>query len=117
VGGAGFIMVPWHTNYPFPGEANGEMEVHEWLHQVDWMFANILHYPDAIVPTSDAGRMEGEKRAGGDEEYGRRKSETSWMGFYRHIMEDHITRQMWWEATQRLPAGQPAPGDACKPKH
>jgi len=116
VDGAGFIMVPWHTNYPFPGEANGEMELHEWLHQVDWMFANILRYPDAIVPTSDAGRMEGEKRAGGDEEYGRKKSETSWMGFYRHIMEDHITRQMWSEAAMRAPARQPLPGDVLKPK-
>jgi hypothetical protein len=116
VKGAGFIMVPWHTSYPFPGEANGEMEIHEWLHQVDWMFTHVLHYPDPVVPSSDSGRMEGENRPGGDPEYARKKTETSWMGLYRHIMEDHITRQMWWESAMRLPAGQAAPGDACKPK-
>jgi hypothetical protein len=114
--GAGFIMVPWHTNYPFPGETNGEMELHEWLHQIDWMFTHVLRYPDSVVPSSDSGRMEGDNRPGGDPEYARKKSETTWMGLYRHIMEDHITRQMWWEAAQRLPAGQPAPGDVCKPK-
>lgn len=100
-GGAGFITVPWHTNYPYPGEANGEMELHEWLHQIDWVFAHILHYPDALVPSSDQGRMEGENRPGGDPEYGRKPEETSWMRFYRHIMEDHVTRQMWSEARTR----------------
>jgi len=116
VNGAGFIMVPWHTNYPFPGETDGEMELHEWLHQIDWMFANVLHYPDSVVPSPDSGRMEGDKRPGGDTEYTRKKSETTWIGLYRHIMEDHITRQMWSEASMRLQAGQPPPGDVCKPK-
>jgi len=114
-GGIGFIMVPWHTNYPFPGETDGEMELHEWLHQVDSMFRDVLHYPDAIVPSSDCGRSEGDNRPGGDTEYIRKKSETTWINLYRHIMEDHITRQMWLEATMRLPAGEPAPGDVCKP--
>jgi len=116
VNGAGFIMVPWHTNYPFPGETNGEMEVHEWLHQIDWMFANVLHYPDSVVPSSDSGRMEGDNRPGGDGEYARKNSETTWMGFYRHIMEDHITRQMWSEATMRPLRDQVPPGDLLKPK-
>lgn len=114
VGGAGFVSVPWHTNYPFPGETDGEMELHEWLHQIDWMFRHMLHYPDELVPTSDAGRFEGEDRPGGDPEYGRKRSETTWIGFYRHIMEDHITRQMWSEATMRLAPGQPPPGDVLK---
>ena len=116
VNGSGFIMVPWHTNYPFPGETNGEMEVHEWLHQIDWMFANVLHYPDSVVPSSDSGRMEGDNRPGGDAEYARKQSETTWMGLYRHIMEDHITRQMWSEATMRLLGDQTPPGDLLKPK-
>jgi len=98
VNGAGYIMVPWHTNYPYPGETDGEMELHEWLHQIDWMFTNFLQYPDNLVPSSDTGRMEGDNRPGGDPEYFRKQEETTWMGLYRHIMEDHITRQMWSEA-------------------
>ena len=113
---AGFIMVPWHTNYPYPGETDGEMELHEWLHQMDWMFCHVLHYPDAIVPTSDSGRMEGDSRPDGDTEYVRKHTETTWIKLYQHIMEDHITRQMWSEAATRWPAGQPAPGDVCQPK-
>jgi len=114
VGGAGFVNVPWRTNYPLPGETDGEMEVHEWLHQIDWMFRHVLHYPDELVPTSDAGRFEGDNRPGGDPEYGRKQTETTWIRFYQHIMEDHITRQMWSEATMRPAPGQPLPGDLLK---
>ncbi|MCY3019693.1 MAG: hypothetical protein NTW87_11775 [Planctomycetota bacterium] len=114
--GAGFIMVPWHTNYPFPGETDGEMETHEWLHQIDWMFCHVLHYPDPLVPSSDSGRMEGDNRPGGDQEYARKKTETTWIKLYQHIMEDHITRQMWTEATMHATPGQPLPGDVCKAK-
>ena len=116
VQGAGFIMVPWHTNYPYPGETDGEMELHEWLHQVDWMFCHVLHYPDELVPSSDCGRMEGDQRPGGDTEYVRKNTETTWIKLYQHIMEDHITRQMWSEAAMRWPVGQLTPGDVCKPK-
>jgi len=114
--GAGFIMVPWHTNYPYPGETDGEMELHEWLHQIDSMFNDVLHYPSEIVPSSDTGRMEGDNRPGGETEYVRKRSETTWIKLYQHIMEDHITRQMWSEASMHLSAGQKAPGEACKPK-
>ncbi|MBL7223261.1 MAG: hypothetical protein ISS72_05390 [Candidatus Brocadiae bacterium] len=115
VGGAGFVNIPWRTNYPFKGETDGEMELHEWLHQIDWMFRHVLHYPDELVPTSDAGRFEGDNRPGGDPEYGRKRTETTWIRFYQHIMEDHITRQMWSEATMRPKPGQPRPGDALAP--
>jgi hypothetical protein len=101
VNGGGFVTVPWHTNYPYPGETDGEMELHEWLHQIDWMFSSVLRYPNELVPTSDAGRMEGDTRPGVDLEYARKPSETTWIGFYRHIMEDHVTRQMWHEARMR----------------
>jgi len=114
--GAGFIMVPWHTNYPYPGETDGEMELHEWLHQIQWMFHNVLHYPDPLLQTPDAGRFEGENRPGGDTEYGRRKDETTWIRFYQHIMEDHYTRQMWSEATMHPAPGQALPGDVLKVK-
>jgi hypothetical protein len=116
VKGAGFIMVPWHTNYPYPGETDGEMELHEFLHQIEFMFGQVLHYPAPILQNPDGGRIEGEKRPGGDPEYARRKDETTWIRFYQHIMEDHYTRQMWSEATMHPPAGQPLPGDILKPK-
>ena len=115
VGGAGFVTVPWHTNYPFPGETNGEMELHEWLHQIDWMFCHLLHYPDEIVPSSDTGRYEGDNRPAGDQEYGRKRTETTWVRFYQHIMGDHITRRMWSEATMRPAPARPRPGDLVRP--
>ncbi len=101
--GAGFTMVPWHTNYPYPGETDGEMELHEWLHQIQSMFVNVLHYPQPITANPDGGRVEGENRPGGDSDFGRKQSETTWIHFYQHIMEDHYTRQMWSEATMRSP--------------
>ena len=107
MGGAGYVNVPWHTNYPLPGETDGEMELHEWLHQIDWMFCHVLHYPDELVPTPDAGRFEGDDRPGGDPEYARKPTESTWMRFYQHIMEDHITRQMWAEAA--MPSRRPSP--------
>jgi len=114
VDGAGYISVPWHTNFPLPGEPAGEMELHEWLHQVDSMFEGVLHYPDDVVPSSDTGRHEGENREGGDPEYARTPKETTWMRFYKHIMEDHVTRQMWSEATMRPSPGQALPGDCLR---
>jgi hypothetical protein len=101
--GAGWTDVPWHATFP----TDGEMELHEWLHQVDWMFSHVLDYPDDLVPTSDAGRMEGDDRPGGDPEYRRKKEERNWMGFYRHIMEDHVTRRMWSEAGMHDPPPTP----------
>lgn len=99
--GAGYTMVPWHTNYPYPGETDGEMELHEWLHQIQSMFVNVLHYPQPITANPDGGRVEGENRPGGDSDFGRKQTETTWIHFYQHIMEDHYTRQMWSEATMR----------------
>jgi hypothetical protein len=98
--GAGWTDVPWHASFP----TDGEMELHEWLHQIDWMFSEILFYPPEIVPSSDAGRSEGDTREGGDPEYARRKDEHNWMRFYQHIMEEHITRRMWRQATMHDPA-------------
>ena len=114
--GAGLVTVPWNGGYPIAGEKIGEMELHEWLHQIDSMFTHVLGYPDEIVPTSDAGRYEGDNRPGGDPEYGRKPGETTWIRFYQHIMEEHITRQMWSEATMQLPKDQRPPGEILKVK-
>jgi len=98
--GAGWTDVPWHASFP----TDGEMELHEWLHQIDWMFSEVLFYPPEVVPSSDAGRHEGDMREGGDPEYARRKDEHNWMRFYEHIMSGHITRRMWREAAMHDPA-------------
>lgn len=92
--GAGFIDIPFYEDWL---KGTGEIELHEWLHVVDWMFACKLDYPDDIVPSPDSGRMEGDD--GGDQDFRRKPSDPDWMGFYRHLMVDHITRRMWEEAS------------------
>jgi hypothetical protein len=72
------------------------------------MFCHVLHYPDELVPNPDTGRFEGDNRPGSDSEYARKPTESTWMRFYQHIMEDHITRQMWAEAA--MPSRRPSPG-------
>ncbi|MDD2716712.1 MAG: hypothetical protein PHW04_12540 [Candidatus Wallbacteria bacterium] len=72
----------------------GELELHEWLHQIDSAFQNVLHYPDALVPSPHAIRDEG--KFGGDPDF-RRKPDQSSLDFYRHIMSEHITSRMWHE--------------------
>jgi hypothetical protein len=111
---AGFIMVPWHTNYPYPGETDGEMELHEWLHQMQTVFVDVLRYPQAVTANPDGGRAEGDQRPGGDMDYGRPTGETTWIHFYQHIIEEHYTRQMWSEVATSLPADTKAPGEILK---
>ncbi|MDD2717876.1 MAG: serine/threonine-protein kinase [Candidatus Wallbacteria bacterium] len=77
----------------------GELELYVWLDQVDWTFANLLHYPDDLVPSPGSGTIEGQE--GGDPHYRRPRNETSWLDFYRHIMSEHITSRMWTEFCSR----------------
>ncbi|MDR3229642.1 MAG: hypothetical protein LBT53_09640 [Puniceicoccales bacterium] len=96
VGGVGYIMIPWGDNYPFVkrGELWGEMELHEWLHQIDHAiqgpYSN-LAYPMGVAQNPDMG--------GKDAEYVRARDVRTWAYFYRHIMTEHITRQVWTEVT------------------
>jgi hypothetical protein len=94
--GAGWTGIMW---YPGWMTGDGEVELHEWLHQVDWAFAARVRLPDELVPSSDEGRMEGEQ--GGDLDYRRKPEEKNWMSFYRHLMSEHITSRMWQEARCR----------------
>jgi hypothetical protein len=103
--GAGYThIILWAPNLE-PGGRTGEIELHEWLHQVDWMFSAVQGYPDDVVPTPDGGRMEGD--FGGDPDYRRRPEEKTWLPFYRHIMQDHITRAMWRNASMHRVAETP----------
>lgn len=90
--GAGYTAICWNPD----SKPDGELEFHEWMHQVDWMFAAVLGYPDDFVPNPDSGKRVGE--SGGDPCYRRKPQEEGWLGFFRHIAEEHITRQMWSEA-------------------
>jgi len=73
-----------------------EVIIHEWLHSIDSMMVRI-GYPDYLVPSPDGGRDEGYN--GGDPQvdpdYRRPAGETTWYGYYRHIMQEHITPRMW----------------------
>jgi hypothetical protein len=78
-------------------EPEGEPMLHEWLHSAQWTLEDYQGYPRGLMFTSGGGKMEGD--AGGDLCYRRKKSEPSWMGFYQHLMRDHVTRRMWREIT------------------
>jgi hypothetical protein len=84
---------------------DGEVELHEWLHQIDWMFSAVLKYPKGASVSSDMGRRVGEKE--GDPDFQRLPSAINWVDFYQHIMQDHITRRMWEEATMHRPKPNP----------
>jgi len=106
-GGAGWTGIMW-----MPGwlKGDGEVELHEWLHQVDWAFDKRLGYAPGIVPSSDGGRRVGEE--GGDKCYRRPPEAGSWLPFYEHIMRDHVTSKMWQEARCR-----PWEDEAAQPTH
>jgi hypothetical protein len=97
--GAGYIMIPWSPSYPFKGEFFGEVELHEWLHQIDDVLNHNLGYPREVMRSPDDGRAEGDNRPNGEEEYRKPKNVKTWVYFYRHLMQEHITRQMWNEIT------------------
>ncbi len=99
--GPAFSEILWDEREP----NGGEVELHEWLHQIDWMFTSVLGYPQAASVNPDTGRKEGD--AGGDPDFRRPPSAINWMDFYRHIMEDHVTRTMWKEATMTQPQANP----------
>lgn len=104
------MVVPWSTNYPYPGETDGEMETHEWLHQLQDVIQKNLRYPEGVMCSPDDGRNEGDDRGTGDIEYRRPKGVTTWIHFYEHLMQEHMTRQMWTEITTD-PHPSPRPGD------
>ncbi|MDR1498447.1 MAG: hypothetical protein LBS59_08615 [Puniceicoccales bacterium] len=97
--GAGYIMIPWTPSYPFKGEFWGEVELHEWLHQIDDVLSVNLGYPRGTFRSPDDGRGEGDNRPNGETEYRKPRNVRTWVYFYRHLMQEHMTRQMWNEVT------------------
>ncbi|MDR2171483.1 MAG: hypothetical protein LBP59_15180 [Planctomycetaceae bacterium] len=105
--GAGYMMVPWATSYPYKNELFGEMELHEWLHQVDDLVHHNLGYPQGTTRSPDDGRGIGDNRPNGEEEYRRPKDCHTWAYFYKHLMTEHLTRQIWSELTTERPKNKP----------
>jgi hypothetical protein len=112
--GAGYMMVPWATNYPFKNELFGEMELHEWLHQIDDVVHYYLGYPRGTTRSSDDGRGVGDNRPNGEEEYKRPKDCHTWSYFYKHLMTEHLTRQIWSELTTKNIPKNEKPGAKIK---
>src|SRR5207248_3282369 len=81
---------------------SGEVELHEFLHQIDWMFFAVQGWPDEFFPNPDSGRTEGDERPGGDPCAPRRKpGEQDWFPFLKHLMLEHATDRMWRTASIR----------------
>ncbi|MFH0888702.1 MAG: hypothetical protein V1871_05775 [Planctomycetota bacterium] len=85
------------------GVRTGELELHEWLHLIDHTLRAHAGYPARIVPSSDDGREE--SQSGGDLDYRRPKNVNTWFPFYKHIMQEHFTHQMWHEVKWKKPEG------------
>ncbi|MDR1384799.1 MAG: hypothetical protein LBJ67_13275 [Planctomycetaceae bacterium] len=106
--GAGYMMVPWGDDYPFKQEVVGEMELHEWLHQIDDVVHDVLGYPRGTTRSSDDGRGMHDPRQDGEQEYKKPDDCTTWTFFYKHLMTEHLTRQIWSEmTTQKSHEGNP----------
>lgn len=99
LGNAAYLMVPWGPDYPYRGEWFGEMELHEWLHQIDDIVHQNLGYPRGTTRSSDDGRTMDDSRTDGEHEYKRPHNVTTWVYFYKHLMTEHMTRQIWDEIT------------------
>ena len=110
---AGYMMVPWGPDYPYQGELFGEMELHEWLHQIDDVVHQNLGYPRGTTRSSDDGRTVDDARKDGEQEYKRTPEETTWTPFYKHLMTEHMTRQIWTELTSN-PNSEVKPGSVIK---
>jgi len=80
-------------------EAPGERELRQWLHNAKWTMEEHQAYPHGLLASPDGGRDEGEM--GGDYCYRRKPGEQGWMGYYRHLMTEHVTRRMWRELSVR----------------
>ncbi|MDR2513340.1 MAG: hypothetical protein LBD01_06065 [Puniceicoccales bacterium] len=91
LGDAGYVMIPWGTHFPIRNEEEGEAELHEWLHQMDDVIHKNLGYPYGAIRNPDDGQR--------DPEYTRPSSAKSWAHFYRYLMAEHATRQIWSEVT------------------
>ncbi|MDR1492413.1 MAG: hypothetical protein LBT05_06815 [Planctomycetaceae bacterium] len=106
--GAGYMMIPWGDDYPFKREVVGEMELHEWLHQIDDLVHDVLGYPRGTTRSPDDGRGVNDSRQDGEQEYKKPDDCPTWTFFYKHLTTEHLTRQIWSEmTTRRIREGKP----------
>jgi hypothetical protein len=98
--GCGYTNIILTTRSLEPNHRQGEIELHEWLHQIDWMFHALYGYPRGACANPDGGRKD-DGRWGGDPDYKLPSTATTWMPYYHHIMQDHTTRRMWRTASLR----------------
>ena len=89
--GAGWAHLSWSS----ASRPDGEIELHEWLHLVDWAFAHRSGYPDALVPDPDDGLPHG-TRAG-----------AKGLAWYSEMMQSWVTRGMWHEVSMHEPLPNP----------
>jgi hypothetical protein len=75
--------------------ADGEIELHEWLHQADWAFARRCGYPDAFVPDPDDSLPHGVR------------SGQKGIDWCLSTMRGEVTRGMWHELSLRDPLPNP----------
>jgi hypothetical protein len=91
LGGAGWTHMAWTPD----GRADGEIELHEWLHQADWAFARRCGYPDSFVPDPDESLPHGVRSGGKGIEW------------CLAAMREDVTRGMWHELSSRDPLPNP----------
>jgi len=102
--GCGYTNILLWVNRLKPNTRKGEIELHEWLHQIDWMFVALQGYPDEICPNPDGGRKEGDYGGDADFRHTAAMKGLGWMPYYAHMMQDHVTRRMWRNASMhRMP--------------
>ncbi len=91
LGGAGWTHMTWTPD----ARADGEIELHEWLHQADWAFARRCGYPDAFVPDPDESLPHGVR------------SGQKGIDWCLAAMREDVTRGMWHELSLRDPLPNP----------
>ncbi|MEY2745890.1 MAG: hypothetical protein RL112_932 [Planctomycetota bacterium] len=91
LGGAGWTHMSWTPD----ARADGEIELHEWLHQADWAFARRCGYPDSFVPDPDESLPHGVR------------SGQKGIDWCLGAMRGQVTRGMWHELSLRDPLPNP----------
>ncbi len=66
-------------------DPSGEVELREWLGQVQWRLRNRRGFPKDLLPPLE----------GPDPDFEARPGERSALRYFQHLMRDHVTRRVW----------------------